>query len=57
MESFDSHTFSVLVLGGGLGLLLAVVAERYKLLERRNEGRCPACGVLRRRSRCACTER
>jgi hypothetical protein len=43
-----------LALGGGLGVLLATLAQRYSMLEQRREPRCPACGVIRRRGRCSC---
>jgi len=43
-----------LALGGGLGLLLAKLAQRYSMLEQRREERCPACGVIRHRGRCSC---
>jgi hypothetical protein len=55
MEAFDPHTLATIALGGGLGTLLALLAERYNLLEQRRPARCPACGVLRRRGACSCS--
>ena len=54
METVNSEFLSILALGGGLGTLLVWLAERYSLLEHRDEGRCPACGVLRDRGVCGC---
>ncbi len=55
METFDPNLLGPLALGGGLGLLLVWLGERYRMLEHRHEGRCPACGVLRRQGACSCT--
>jgi len=55
METLDPTVLGTLALGGGLGVLLVGLAQRYNLLEQRDEGRCPACGVIRRRGRCRCT--
>jgi hypothetical protein len=54
VESISPDIFGVLILGGGLGVLLATLAQRYSMLEQRREERCPACGVIRRRGRCSC---
>ncbi|HET9213254.1 MAG TPA: hypothetical protein VFN93_00750 [Gaiellaceae bacterium] len=55
MESLDPNVLGPLALGGGLSLLLVWLGERYRMLEHRHEGRCPACGVVRRRGACSCT--
>jgi hypothetical protein len=54
MESISPDVIGTLTLGGGLGLLLAMLAQRYSMLEQRREERCPACGVIRRRGSCSC---
>ena len=54
MESPNADVLGILALGGGLGMLLVFLAERYSLLEQRDRSRCPACGVRRRRGVCAC---
>ena len=54
MENFDPNILGPLALGSGLGTLLVRLAQRYRLLERRDEPRCPACGVIRRRGSCSC---
>jgi hypothetical protein len=54
VESISPDTIGILALGGGLGVLLVSLAQRYSLLDERREGRCPACGVIRRRGRCSC---
>jgi hypothetical protein len=54
MESPNADVLGILALGGGLGMLLVFLAERYSLLEQRHWSRCPACGVRRRRGICAC---
>ena len=54
METLNSDILSVLALGSGLGTLLVWLGQRYNLLEQRDEGRCPACGVIRRRGSCNC---
>jgi hypothetical protein len=54
VESISPDIVGILALGGGLGVLLATLAQRYSLLEQRREARCPACGVIRRRGRCSC---
>jgi hypothetical protein len=54
VESISPDILGTLALGGGLGVLLASLAQRYSLLEQRREARCPACGVIRRRGACNC---
>ena len=54
METLNSAILSILALGGGLGTLLVWLAERYNMLEHRDESRCPACGVIRDRGVCGC---
>ena len=54
LESINPDLIGTLTLGGGLGVLLAMLAQRYALLEQRRERRCPACGVIRRRGSCSC---
>ena len=54
METLNSEVISILALGGGLGTLLVWLAERYNMLEHRDEGRCPSCGVIRDRGVCGC---
>lgn len=55
MESLDPQTLGALALGSGLGTILVLLAQRYNMLEQRQERRCPACGVIRRRGACSCT--
>jgi hypothetical protein len=54
VESISPDIIGTLSLGGGLGVLLALLAQRYSLLEQRQEPRCPACGIIRRRGSCSC---
>jgi hypothetical protein len=54
VESLNPDIIGILALGGGLGVLLASLAQRYSMLEQHRETRCPACGVIRRRGRCSC---
>ena len=54
METVNSDVLTVLALGGGLGTLLVWLAQRYSLLEQRDERRCPSCGLIRRRGTCGC---
>jgi hypothetical protein len=54
MDTLHTNALGILALGGGLGVLLVFLAERYSLLEQRDWNRCPACGVRRRRGGCAC---
>jgi hypothetical protein len=54
VEAVNPDITGILALGGGLGVLLVMLAQRYSLLEQRRETRCPACGVIRRRGRCHC---
>jgi hypothetical protein len=54
LESPNSEILGILALGGGLGMLLAFLAQGYSMLEQRDWVRCPACGVRRRAGRCAC---
>jgi hypothetical protein len=56
METPLSDILGILALGGGLGTLLLWFGERYSVLEQRDQTRCPACGVLRRRGTCSCNE-
>jgi hypothetical protein len=55
METLDPTILGSFVLGGGLGTLLVRLAQRYQILEPRDEERCPACGVIRRRGACSCS--
>ena len=54
MENVDPNILGPLVLGSGLGALLAWLGQRYRMLEQRDERRCPACGIIRRRGSCSC---
>lgn len=54
METPNPEIISTLALCGGLGTLLVWLGQRYNLLEQRDDGRCPACGVLRRHGVCSC---
>ena len=54
MENLDPNILGPLVLGSGLGTLLVWLGQRYRVLEQRDERRCPACGVIRRRGSCSC---
>ena len=55
MENLDPNILGPLVLGSGLGTLLVLLGQRYRVLEHRDERRrCPACGVIRRRGSCSC---
>jgi hypothetical protein len=54
VEGINPEILGILPLGGGLGALLVALAQRYSLLEDREETRCPACGVIRRRGSCSC---
>jgi hypothetical protein len=55
METVNSDVLTVLALGGGLGTLLVWLGQRYNLLEQRDEGRCPSCGLIRSRGACGCS--
>lgn len=55
MEGLDANTLGALALGSGLGTVLVLLAQRYNMLEQREERRCPACGLIRRRGACNCT--
>ena len=55
METVNSDVLTVLALGGGLGTLLVWLGQRYNLLEYRDEGRCPSCGLIRSRGACGCS--
>jgi hypothetical protein len=54
VEASNPDIIGILALGGGLGVILVMLAQRYAMLEQRRETRCPACGVIRRRGRCSC---
>jgi hypothetical protein len=54
MEHLDPNILGPLVLGSGLGTLLVWLGQRYRMLEQRDERRCPACGVIRRHGSCSC---
>jgi hypothetical protein len=54
MENVDPNILGPLVLGSGLGTLLVWLGQRYRMLEHRDERRCPACGIIRRRGSCSC---
>jgi hypothetical protein len=55
MENLDPNILGPLVLVSGLGTMLVWIAQRYRMLEQRDERKCPACGVIRRRGSCSCT--
>jgi hypothetical protein len=55
MEAFDSNVLGLAALSGGLGFAMIWLATRMKVLEQRQEGRCPACGRLRQRGACGCS--
>jgi hypothetical protein len=54
METVDPNVLGPLALGSGLGMALVWLGQRYNVLESRKEGRCPACGIVRRRGLCSC---
>jgi hypothetical protein len=51
MENLDPNILGPLVLGG---TMLVWIAQRYRMIEQRDERKCPACGVIRRRGSCSC---
>lgn len=54
VESFDTQILGLVALSGGLSVAMVWLATRLNMLEHRQEGRCPACGVIRRRGACSC---
>ena len=54
METLDPQTLSLAAVVTGLGGAMIWLAARLNMLEQRQEGRCPACGVIRRRGSCSC---
>jgi hypothetical protein len=55
MESFDPHVLGTLALLGGVGVAMAWLGARFRLLEQRRTTRCPSCGlVVRRNGSCGC---
>jgi hypothetical protein len=55
VEFFDTNSFGLAGLIGGLGAAMVWLATKLKMLEQRQEYRCPACGIIRRRGACSCT--
>ena len=54
METLDPQTLSLAAVVTGLGGAMIWLAARLNMLEQRQESRCPACGVIRRRGSCSC---
>jgi hypothetical protein len=54
VETFDTEILGLVALTGGLGAAMVWLATRLNMLEERREGRCPACGIIRRRGACNC---
>ena len=54
-EPVDTHTLGVIAVTGGLSAAMVWLATRLNLLEQRQAGRCPACGVIRRHGTCNCS--
>jgi hypothetical protein len=53
-EALDTHLLGVIAVSGGLSAAMVWLATRLNMLEQRQAGRCPACGVIRRRGVCSC---
>ena len=54
VETLDPQILSLVAVVTGLGGAMIWLAARLNMLEQRQEGRCPACGVIRRRGSCSC---
>jgi hypothetical protein len=54
VETLDTEILSLVAIVSGLGGAMIWLAARLNMLEHRQEGRCPACGVIRRRGACSC---
>jgi hypothetical protein len=54
VETLDPQTVSLVAVVSGLGGAMIWLATRLNMLEHRQEGRCPACGVIRRHGACSC---
>jgi hypothetical protein len=54
VETLDPQTVSLVAIVSGLGGAMIWLATRLNMLEHRQEGRCPACGVIRRHGVCSC---
>jgi hypothetical protein len=54
VETLDTQIVSVAAVISGLGGAMIWLATRLNMLEQRQEGRGPACGVIRRRGSCSC---
>jgi hypothetical protein len=54
VETFDTQILGLVALTGGLSGAMVWLATRVNMLEQRREGRCPACGIIRRRGACGC---
>jgi hypothetical protein len=54
VETLDTQVVSLVAVVSGLGGAMIWLATRLNMLEQRQEGRCPACGVIRRRGSCSC---
>ena len=54
VETLDTQIVSLAAVISGLGGAMIWLAARLNMLEQRQEGRCPACGVIRRRGSCSC---
>ncbi|HYY75368.1 MAG TPA: hypothetical protein VE644_03505 [Gaiellaceae bacterium] len=55
METLDPQILSLVAVVSGLGGAMIWLAARLNMLEQRQEGRCPACGIIRRRGTCSCS--
>jgi hypothetical protein len=55
METIDPHTLGMATTIAGVGLAMVWLATKLHLLEARREGKCPACGVIRRHGGCSCS--
>jgi hypothetical protein len=54
VETLDTEILSLVAIVSGLGGAMIWLAARLNMLEHRQEGRCPACGVIRRHGACSC---
>jgi hypothetical protein len=55
VETLDPQILSLVAVVSGLGGAMIWLAARLNMLEQRQEGRCPACGIIRRRGTCSCS--
>jgi hypothetical protein len=54
METLDPQTLAILTTCAGLSFAMVWLATKLHVLDERKSGRCPACGVIRRRGSCNC---